>query len=85
MCHTSNNSLNVPGHLVRSFVTDVQGNPTRGHSKVNDATPLAQRWGGWYVTGDFGVQPHLGNLSTAADLVEHERNRDGPGRPVDLK
>jgi hypothetical protein len=85
LCHASNNSLNVPGHLVRSFVTDVQGNPTRGYSKVSDATPLAQRWGGWYVTGDFGDQPHLGNLSTTADLVEHERNRDGPGRPVDLK
>jgi hypothetical protein len=85
LCHASNNSLNVPGHLIRSFVTDVQGNPTRGYSKVNDATPLAQRWGGWYVTGDSGDQPHLGNLSTTADLLEHERNRDGPGRPVDLK
>jgi hypothetical protein len=85
LCHASNNSLNVPGHLVRSFVTDVQGNPTRGYSKVNDATPLVQRWGGWYVIGDFGDQPHLGNLSTAADLLEHDRHRDGPGRRVDLK
>jgi hypothetical protein len=85
LCHASNNSLNVPGHLVRSFVTDVQGNPTRGYSKVNHATPLAQRWGGWYVTGDFGDQPHLGNLSTTADLLEYERHRDGPGRPVNLK
>ncbi|MGE5192569.1 MAG: hypothetical protein ACM3U2_08710 [Deltaproteobacteria bacterium] len=85
LCHASNNSLNVPGHLVRSFVTDAQGNPARGYSKVSDATPLAQRWGGWYVTGDFGDQPHLGNLSTTADLLEYDRNRDGPGRPVDLK
>jgi hypothetical protein len=85
LCHASNNSLNVPGHLVRSFVTDVQGNPTRGYSKVNDATPLAHRGGGWYVTGDFGNQPHLGNLSTSADLLDYERNRDGPGRVVDLK
>src|SRR5262249_51944274 len=66
-------------------VTDIQGNPTRGYSKVSDATPLAQRWGGWYVTGDFGDQPHLGNLSTAADLLEHDRHREGPGRCVDLK
>jgi hypothetical protein len=85
LCHASNNSLNVPGHLVRSFVTDVQGNPTRGYSKIDDATPLVHRWGGWYVTGDFGDQPHLGNLSTTVDLVEHERNRNGPGRLVDLK
>jgi hypothetical protein len=70
---------------VRSFVTDVDGNPSRGYSKINHETPLAKRWGGWYVTGDTGNQPHLGNLSTAADLLEYERHRNGPGRPVDLK
>ncbi len=85
LCHASNNSLNVPGHLVRSFVTDVEGNPSRGYSKINHETPLAKRWGGWYVTGDTGDQPHLGNLSTAADLLDYERHRTGPGRPVDLK
>jgi hypothetical protein len=85
LCHASANALNVPGHLVRSFVTDIHGNPTRGLSKVDDETPLAQRWGGWYVTGDFGDQPHLGNLSTTADLLEYENHRDGPGRQVVLK
>ncbi|HEY2250135.1 MAG TPA: hypothetical protein VGH74_03700 [Planctomycetaceae bacterium] len=79
LCHASANSLNVPGHLVRSFVTDIQGNPVRGYSKINHDTPYANRWGGWYVTGDFDSLPHLGNLSTAADLLEHDRHRDGPG------
>ena len=85
LCHASGNSLNVPGHLVRSFLTDPQGNPMRGHSQINHETPLGERWGGFYVTGDFGSQPHLGNISTAADLAAHERHKDGPGRPVDLK
>ncbi len=31
-------------------------------SKTFDATPLADRWGGWYVTGKFGGLLHLGNL-----------------------
>ena len=84
LCHASGNSLNVPGHLVRSFVTDPQGNPGRGYSKINHDTPYANRWGGWYVTGDFDSLPHLGNLSTAADLLEHDRHRDGPGRTVNL-
>lgn len=84
LCHASANSLTVPGHLVRSFVTDINGNPVRGHSKINHETPLARRWGGFYVTGDFGAQQHLGNLSTAADLLEFDRHRDGPGRPVNL-
>jgi hypothetical protein len=84
LCHASGNSLNVPGHLVRSFVTDIQGNPVRGYSKINHDAPYANRWGGWYVTGDFGSLPHLGNLSTTADLLEHDRRRGGPGRPVEL-
>jgi hypothetical protein len=33
-----------------------------GTGNVTDQTPLADRWGGWYVTGRHGVQPHLGNL-----------------------
>jgi hypothetical protein len=69
---------------VRSFVTDTQGNPGRGYSKINHDTPYVDRWGGWYVTGDFDGLPHLGNLSTAADLLEHDRHREGPGRTVDL-
>ena len=85
LCHASGNSLSVPGHLVRSFLTDSQGNPTRGHSRINHETPLGDRWGGFYVTGDFGDQPHLGNLSTSVDLTEHERHKDGPGRTVNLK
>jgi hypothetical protein len=84
LCHASVNSLHVPGHLVRSFVTDPQGNPSRGHSRITHDTPYAQRWGGYYVTGDFGELPHLGNLSTAADLAEQDRHRGGPGRHVDL-
>jgi hypothetical protein len=31
-------------------------------SEVNDRTPVAMRWGGWYVTGQHGRQTHLGNL-----------------------
>lgn len=84
LCHASGNSLNVPGQLVRSFVTDTQGNPTRGHSKINHDSPYAQRWGGWYVTGESGLLPHLGNLSTAADLADHDRHPNGPGRSVAL-
>ncbi len=30
--------------------------------ETDDRTPLAQRWGGWFVTGDTGTQTHFGNL-----------------------
>lgn len=84
LCHASANALNVPGHLLRSFLTDPEGNPQRGISKVSHDTPFSHRWGGWYVTGDLGETPHQGNLTTAVDLREYERNPDGPGRMVDL-
>ncbi len=28
---------------------------------IDHRTPLAQRWGGWYVTGTHGSQHHMGN------------------------
>ncbi len=31
-------------------------------SQTTDATPITERWGGWYVTGQFGGLRQLGNL-----------------------
>jgi len=36
-------------------------------SDVDDRTPVAQRWGGWYVTGQSGHQLHFGNLPMRDD------------------
>ena len=30
--------------------------------ETTDETPIAQRWGGWYVTGQDGGAFHLGNI-----------------------
>lgn len=30
--------------------------------RTTDGTPLAERWGGWYVTGQLGHLRHLGNI-----------------------
>ncbi len=84
LCHASTHALQVPGHLLRSFLTDPQGNPTQGYSQITHDSPLAQRWGGWYVTGDFGALAHRGNLTTAVALEEHARRPDGPGHSVEL-
>ena len=62
-CHLSANSLGVPGILVRSMFTDATGRtrPQLGSAIVDHRTPLAQRWGGWYVTGLHGAARHMGN------------------------
>jgi hypothetical protein len=64
-CHGVAKTRNVPGLQVRSVVTDSKGEPilAAGTTLVNHATPIAKRWGGWYVTGQHGQPHHLGNFS----------------------
>lgn len=35
--------------------------PARLFNFTDQNTPIAERWGGWYVTGTHGDQPHQGN------------------------
>ncbi len=42
-------------------------------TETTDATPLTDRWGGWYVTGKFGGLLQLGDVLPASD-----------GRPIPL-
>ncbi|MGC4003066.1 MAG: hypothetical protein QM811_07995 [Pirellulales bacterium] len=50
--------------MVRSVFVDAGGFPilSEGSHRVDHSTPLADRWGGWYVTGKSGEQAHLGNM-----------------------
>jgi hypothetical protein len=74
-CHASAKTMGVPGHLVRSFITDENGvvDLQSGISLVNHRTPLAERWGGWYVTGEHGNQVHRGNLIGQAAFAKQEK------------
>ncbi|MDB6064088.1 MAG: hypothetical protein JWR26_296 [Pedosphaera sp.] len=63
-CHLGPRTSFVPGLVVRSFYTAADGtlvanvaNFVNGHN-----SPLAERWGGWYVTGTHPHELHLGNL-----------------------
>jgi hypothetical protein len=66
-CHYAHATLGVPGFFARSIPTAADGQilPWLGNATVSHATPLAERWGGWYVTGDIGAQAHLGNALIA--------------------
>lgn len=80
ICHSSSRTEGVPGHLVRSLYVDKGGHPllTAGSLNVNHTTPIEQRWGGWYVTGEHGVQKHRGNLiSDDEDRPEQVDNAAG--------
>lgn len=85
-CHASAKTMGVPGHLVRSFATDEQGvaDITSGTSMVNHRTPFEERWGGWYVTGTHGTQPHRGNLFGKSAFEEHAKNPQHGGNITNL-
>ncbi len=61
-CHATSRTSGVPGMFIRSVVPDQNSHPilSAGTSLVTAATPLKDRWGGWYVTGSSS-DPHLGN------------------------
>lgn len=72
LCHGSSANQGLPGHLIRSVYSDSTGNPVLplGTHRIDQTSPLKERWGGWYVTGTAGKQTHLGNL------IVDERERD---------
>jgi len=65
ICHGGTRTRGVPGHIVRSVSVDHSGQPifSAGSHQVDDTTPLADRWGGWYVSGRHGDTTHLGNIT----------------------
>jgi hypothetical protein len=93
ICHSSSRTEGVPGYVVRSLFVDRSGQPilSAGSYTVDHSTPLEQRWGGWYVTGEHGSQKHLGNLVVdRQEDPQKAENEDGQnvkelGERADLK
>jgi hypothetical protein len=64
-CHDSSSlTLGVPGLTIRSVFPGGDGMPhfNRGGFRTTYRSPIAERWGGWYVTGEHGTLRHLGNV-----------------------
>lgn len=78
-CHGTARTENVPGVLVRSVFPAANGQPIQGLGSVlvNQLTPLAQRWGGYYVTGNVSM-PHLGNRCYSEDEVPRPQASNVP-------
>ncbi len=73
-CHATGATLGVPGLVVRSVYPEPSGMPLfqAGGFVTDHRSPLKQRWGGWYVTGQHGQQHHMGNAFA--------RDRDRPNQ-----
>ncbi len=71
-CHESGRTGRIPGHMTRSLFVDSSGQPElrMGGADVDHTTPLAERFGGWLVTGaNF---EHRGNRVLSPGSTETE-------------
>ncbi len=81
-CHVANGpTKGVPGVMVRSVTTSPSGTQKGGTPSYisGHESPLSQRWGGWFVTGNL-QQAHMGSkelpdtsfyLTSTSDVVAH--------------
>ncbi len=62
-CHAAGRTGGRPGMVVRSVLADAKGFPifSAGSYTTDQSSPIAERWGGWYVTGQHGELRHMGN------------------------
>lgn len=61
-CHLSWETLGVPGLTVQSmYPLPDELSYANGFTTIH-GSPMEQRWGGWYVTGDHGGAKHMGNV-----------------------
>lgn len=76
-CHSTSKTQGVPGYLVRSVFAGPDGQPLYGlgTTTTDHKTPLKDRFGGWYVTGQHGEMRHRGNSFAKND----------PRQPLDFE
>jgi hypothetical protein len=62
-CHIASGTRGIPGVLLRSIYPTATGTlaPSSKSFITDQESPFNERWGGWYVTGKLGNQPHMGN------------------------
>ena len=62
-CHLSWETLGVPGLTLQSVYPLPDENSYANGFTTTHASPLEQRWGGWFVTGSAGGAKHMGNIT----------------------
>jgi len=66
-CHSSAKTQSVPGLQILSAYQSIGGRFK--NVNVDHRTPLEERWGGWYVTGQTGAVNHQGNLPQQREVA----------------
>lgn len=67
-CHLTWDTLGVPGLTVLSTAPMANERDYANGFTTDHRSPFAERWGGWFVTGNHGQARHMGNRAvTPAD------------------
>src|SRR5579863_3659658 len=63
-CHVAPSTKGIPGVMLRSVFTKPDGtaNGAARSYVTGQESPIAQRWGGWYVTAKNGAQGGMANV-----------------------
>jgi len=63
-CHVAPSTKGIPGVMLRSVFTKPDGTPNGAARSyvTGQESPIAQRWGGWYVTAKEGTQGGMANV-----------------------
>ncbi len=71
-CHIAAGTRGIPGVLLRSVYPTVTGTLVPGAKSfiTDQESPFNERWGGWYITGGFAGESHMGNAA-----VEEKQNQ----------
>lgn len=73
-CHAGSSNHHFPGLVVRSVFPQDTGQPLfqAGTFHTRHDSPIEERWGGWYVSGEVEDLPHMGNSVAHSDLRDLE-------------
>jgi len=73
-CHAGSSNNSLPGVMIRSVYPQETGLPLfqAGSFHTRQDSPIDERWGGWYVTGEVEECVHLGNTIADADRGDVE-------------
>jgi hypothetical protein len=73
-CHAGSSNNSLPGVMIRSVYPQNTGLPLfqAGSYHTRQDSPIEERWGGWYVTGEVEECGHLGNTLAHADRRDVE-------------
>ncbi len=80
-CHLTWETLGVPGFMAGSMypLPDDPNAYANGFTTIH-GSPLEQRWGGWWVTGNTGGAKHMGNVPVMP--VDKGKARPNPHAPL---